>query len=442
MLIKNGTVVKFDNGNNIIENGAVYIENGIIQDVGNSLDMEKKYDNSEQFDAGGNYIMPGMICSHFHAYSQLSRGMFLKGKPPRNFIEILKKLWWKFDKALKKDDLYYSGLVSAIEAVKNGTTCIIDHNASPYCCTGSLETLSLAFKKVGVRGNYCYEVSERDGMEIADEGLKENYNFIKKCIQNKDSLVTGSFGMHAAFTISDETFKRAVDMAKDLECGFHIHVSEGMADEDINEFKYGKSVVERLQSLDALGKKTIAVHGVNINDSDIDILAKHNVIVVHNPESNMNNAVGIPKINKMMNKGILVGLGTDGFTTDMFREIHVNYIVHKLLQKKPYVMLPEDTVNIAIKNNGKIVNRIFGKPAGKIEKGYFGDIIIVDYNSPTPINSKNFSGHMIFGLSSKNVKSTIINGKVVMENGVVKNVNEEEIMKKSTELTRKLWKRI
>ncbi|MBV4420143.1 putative aminohydrolase SsnA [Clostridium tyrobutyricum] len=442
MLVKNGSVLKFDKYNTIVKNGAVYIKDGIIQEVGPSQQLEHKYEHEEQIDAGGNYIMPGMVCSHFHTYSAFSRGMNIGGDPSKNFLQILQNLWWRLDKKLSMEDIYYSGLVSAIEAVKHGTTSIVDHHCSPYACRGSLNELSRAFESIGVRGNYCYEVSERDGMEIAEEGLKENYDFIKRCRENKNSLITGSFGVHAAFTVSDETFKRAVEMQRELGCGFHIHVSEGMADEDINQYRYRKSVVKRLYDLGVLGEKTIAVHGVNIDKDDIEILKNSDTMVVHNPESNMNNAVGLPDVSYMLDRGVLVGFGTDGFTTDMFREIQTAYVVHKMIKKDPSAMGLDSIEKMAFYNNGEIINRLFGKPAGAIEKGCFGDVIIVDYKDYTPVSGDNILGHLVFGMGASNVVSTIINGKIIMENRKLKNIDEDKIITKARSLSEKLWKRI
>ncbi|UZW14608.1 putative aminohydrolase SsnA [Clostridium pasteurianum] len=442
MLIKNGTIITFDEKNTVIENGAVYIEDNIIKEVGKSSDLEKKYNGEETLDANDKIVMPGLICSHYHAYSAFARGMILDGEPASNFIEVLRKVWWRLDKKLTLEDVYYSGLVSAIDAVKSGTTTLIDHHASPYACTGSLEELSKAFSKVGVRGNYCYEVSERDGNDIAKEGLYENYNFIKKCNDDRDDLITGSFGLHAAFTVSDDILKEAAAMRDELHCGFHVHVSEGRMDEELSQYNYGKSVVKRLEDMNILGEKTIAVHGVNIGTDDLDILKKTNTIVVHNPESNMNNAVGIPPVLDMMNKDILVGLGTDGFTGNMFREIENLYVVHKFIKSDPRVMSVPETIKLAFHNNGEVVRRIFGKPAGAIKPGSFADLIVLDYNSPTPLNSLNAGGHVIFGMNSNNVISTIINGKIVMKNRQLVNVDEEAIMKKSREVSKNLWSRL
>ncbi|MBC2582806.1 putative aminohydrolase SsnA [Clostridium sp. DJ247] len=442
MLIINGTIVTFDDKGTLIPDGAVYIENNLIKEVGKSSDLEKKYEQEERLDAKGKIVMPGLVCAHYHAYSAFARGMILDGEAPTNFIEVLRKVWWRLDKKLTLEDIYYSGLVSAIDAVKSGTTCIIDHHASPYACTGSLDALSRAFSQVGVRGNYCYEVSERDGLDIAKEGLTENYNFIKDALINNNDLVTGSFGLHASFTVSDDIIKEAVAMRDDLKCGFHVHVSEGNLDEELSMYNYEKSVVQRFYDMRVLGEKTIAVHGVNVNEKDLELLKATNTIVVHNPESNMNNAVGIPPIIDMMNKRILVGLGTDGFTSNMFREIDNFYIVHKLINKDPRVLNVGEALNVAINNNGKIVNRLFGKPAACIKEGAYGDLIIVDYDSPTPLNSSNIGGHIIFGMNSNNVLTTIINGNVVMKDRQLINIDEEMIMKKSREVSKALWQRL
>jgi cytosine/adenosine deaminase-related metal-dependent hydrolase len=156
----------------------------------------------------------------------------------------------------------------------------------------------------------------------------------------------------------------------------------------------------------------------------------------------MNNAVGIPPILDMLDKDILVGLGTDGFTGNMFREIDNLYVVHKLIKGDPRVMSVPETIKIAINNNGEIVKRLFGKPAGVVEEGAFADLIVVDYNSPTPFNSSNAGGHLIFGMNSNNVISTIINGKIVMKDRKLVNIDEEMVMKKSREISKNLWNRL
>jgi putative selenium metabolism protein SsnA len=442
MIIKNGKLVTLNKGNEFIENGAVFIKDGIIEDYGSTEDIISRYRDEEIIDAENNIIMPGIVCAHYHAYSAFARGMILEGKSPEDFIEILQKLWWRLDKALDNEDLYYSAAACAIELIKSGTTTIIDHNASPFSIAGSLDALSKGFSDIGIRGNYCYEVSERDGLDIAEEGLKENYEFIKNCRENNNSMITGSFGLHAAFTLGDEILLKAKKMSEELKCGFHIHVSEGMADEEINQYKYGMSPVKRLEKLGILGDKTIAVHGVNISAEEINILKATDTMVVHNPESNMNNAVGIPPIVHMLDKGIVVGLGTDGFTSDMFREMDTTYIIHKLINKKPYVMNPGEVWKMAFTNNSEIINRLFGRKAGVIEKGAFGDLILINYNNPTPLNSDNFFGHIIFGMNTSNVMTTIVNGKVIMKDRKLIGIDEEEFMKNARIRAEKLWERI
>lgn len=443
MIIKNGTIVTFNNKNDFLNNKAIYIKDGIIWDIDEIETIEKKYpDEIEIIDANGNFIMPGMICAHHHTYSAFARGMILDNCSPSNFTEVLEQLWWRVDKALSHEELYYSAKSTAIDCIKNGTTTIIDHNASPNCVEGSLDILAKGFSEMGVRGSYCYEVSERDGMEIAEKGLQENYKFIKKTKENKNSMISALFGIHAGFTVSDETLKKAVEMSNDLDTGFHIHVAEGKIDEEDSLKKYNKTILQRLNDIGVLRGDSIVVHAVYANKEDYKLLKENNTIVLHNPESNMNNGLDIPDITEMLNQDILVGLGTDGFTNNMFREIDTMYIAHKNYRHDPCAMSVPDTMKIAVKNNSEIVKRLFGKPAGIIEKGAFADIIIVDYNSPTPVTSDNFGGHMIFGLNSNNIISTIINGKLLMNNRQLIGIDENEILEKSREVAKKFWERV
>ncbi|MBU4484123.1 amidohydrolase family protein, partial [bacterium] len=301
MLVKNGTVVCPDR---IIADGAVYIENGIIADIGEKSTFEKKY-KDDHVDACGGLIMPGLINTHMHFYSTFARGMSLDGKSATNFVEILEKLWWRLDKKLTEEDIYYSALIPLIESVKCGTTTIIDHHASPFAVEGSLELLAKAVEEIGLRASLCYEISDRDGKEIADSGIAENVRFIKE--HKGSDVLSGLMGLHASFTISDETLEKAVSEASSLNVGCHVHVAEDKADLDDSKSKYEMGVVERLNSRGVLGPNTIAGHCIHISDKEIDLLADTKTNVVHNPESNMNNAVGCARVIDMFKKNVLVG---------------------------------------------------------------------------------------------------------------------------------------
>lgn len=441
LLIANGTVLTLGQSNRVIENGGVLIEERKIKEVGSTPDLKTRFPDAEFINARGRLIMPGMINTHMHLYSTFARGMDAKSKPPQNFGDILEGLWWKLDKLLTLDDVYYSGLTPLIECIKTGTTTIIDHHASPMAVTGSLATLAKAAEEMGVRAAFCYEVSDRDGDEIAQEGIKENADFIAACQAKPDPMVAAMFGLHASLTLSDQTLAKCVKEAERLGAGFHVHVAEGKEDLEDSLSKYGMRVVERLEKLGVLGPKTLAVHCVHINEHEIELLRASQTQVVHNPESNMGNAVGVTPVLTMLREGIKVGLGTDGYTCDMFESGKVANVLHKHAAANPSVAWAE-VPQMLYGNNPEIASNLFGGKFGELTEGAWADVIVVDYVPPTPLGPDNWSGHLLFGVSGRSVETTVINGRVRMLNRKLIDIDEEGIGERSRELAQALWNRI
>ena len=243
MLIINGRVVTLGETNTIIETGAVRIQGTFITDVGDSEELRRAYPDDDLVDAGGQLVMPGNICGHTHFYGAFSRGMAVPGDPPRDFPEILSKLWWRLDRALLEEDVEYSALVCLVDAIKHGTTTLIDHHASPSVVDGSLDLVAAAVKRAGLRASLCYEVTDRNGPAEARAGIDENVRFLKRVAEHKDPLLAGSFGLHASLTLSDETLADTVAAAAGLDTGFHIHAAEGIADQEDSLRRSNKRVV-------------------------------------------------------------------------------------------------------------------------------------------------------------------------------------------------------
>ena len=252
MILKNGRVITQDKDRPYIEDGAVVIEGNKIIAVDTTENILAKYKEEDIIDVDGKVIMPGFINTHHHIYSAFARGMASSGKPNENFLEILENLWWKIDKKLSLEDLKYSAYTTYIDCIKKGVTTVFDHNASPFAVTGSLDSIADAAKDLGLRTCLCYEVSDRDGEKIAQEGIDENINFIKKYNTDEQNMIKGMFGLHASFTLSDETLRKCDEELKGLNAGYHVHVAEGIDDLEQCLEKYGKRVVERLR--DKIGR--------------------------------------------------------------------------------------------------------------------------------------------------------------------------------------------
>lgn len=441
ILVGNGIVITQDNNNPIINNGAIVIKDNIIVEVGGYNALKSKYNNYEFVDAKGKVIMPGIINNHHHIYSAFARGMDNKEAPSNNFVEILERLWWKMDKKLTLEDTKYSAYTTYIDCIKNGVTTVFDHHASPYSITDSLFTIGDVAKELGMRTTLCYEVSDRDGVDITNEGIYENVNFIKYANKDDSDMIKGLFGLHASFTLSNNTLEKCAKEMEGLNTGYHVHAAEGIADLHDTLKVSGKRVIERLNDYNILGNKTLAVHCIHINNSEMDLLKSTNTNVINNPESNMGNAVGCSPVLEMLNKGVTVGMGTDGYTSDMFESMKVFPIIQKHNRCHPSVAFNE-TFKLLFENNKIIADKYFNKEVGVLKEGAYADIIVLDYNPLTPMNANNLHGHMLFGFTGRSVITTIINGKIIMKDRELLNIDEEKIFRKSRELAQKLWEKM
>ena len=438
LLIKNGMVVTLGDDNRVLYNHAVLCEGKHIKKIAPQKTFRGKYD--KVIDAHGKVVLPGFINAHMHFYSTMVRGLG-KAAPSKDFQEVLENLWWRLDKKLTLDDCYYSAMLPLIDAIKHGTTTIIDHHASPFAVTGSLDVIAKAVKQSGLRASLCYELSDRDGEKIAQEGIDENVAFIKRCQKEDDDQLRALFGLHASFTISDRTLEIASEAGRRLGAGFHVHTAEAKSDQDYTEKNFGMRVVERFHKYGILGTKTIAAHCVHVNEKEMELLAETGTAVAHNPQSNMNNAVGIADIIALAQKGVLVGLGTDAMTVNMLEELRVALWAQHLSHGNPACGFMEALSTLAF-NNAKIANRYWDGKLGALREGNFADIVLVDYFPPTPFDENTFLGHLCFGISQSAVDTTIASGTVLMEKRKLRiTLDEERIAARSLELSKKLWDR-
>ncbi|HEY6072166.1 MAG TPA: putative aminohydrolase SsnA, partial [Anaerolineales bacterium] len=356
---ENGIVVTLGENNQVLWNSSVVTEGENIAAIGSTAEMRQRFHEAEVVDCTGKIILPGFICTHHHFYSTMARGMSIPGEPASNFVEILERLWWKVDMALSDEDILLSAQIPLIECIRNGTTTVIDHHASPAMRDGSLDLLEKAVREAGLRASLCYEVSDRN---VPGGGIAENERFIRK-IGKGDGQIAAMMGLHASFTLSDETLEKCAGIARDAGVGCHIHVAEDAADREDSLQKYGVPTVHRLEKLGVAGEKSIFVHCVHIDESEMDIIARTGTIVVHNPESNMNNAVGVTKLFDLLQRGILVGLGTDGMSSDMLSQMRCAYLLHRLANRDPRVAFME-APQLLLQNNARIVERQFGVRLG------------------------------------------------------------------------------
>lgn len=443
MLITNATLITWEEPNRVLPGYAVYIEAERIITIGPQGEMEKLYPAAERLDARGQYLMPGSIVAHTHFYGAFARGLAIPGPAPKDFPEILRKLWWPLDKSLTEEDVRLSAQVMLVEAIRHGATTLIDHHASPNAIDGSLDVIAEAVDESGLRAVLCYEVTDRDGERKAQAGIDENVRFINRTRRQPvaGGRVQATFGLHASLTLSDETLE-ACQAAAPEGTGFHIHVAEHESDEYDSLAKSGLRVVDRLQKHGILGPRTIVAHGVHIDGREACLLADTGTWVTHQPRSNMNNGVGVSDVESLLRLGVKVCLGTDGFTSTMWEEAKFAYLLQKVWRRDPQRMNGLDVVRMAVYNNAALAESFFPQaPLGVLTPGAWADLILVDYHPHTPLTSGNLPWQMLFGFHESMVTATIVSGRLLMRDRELLTMDEEEVTARARELAPAVWER-
>ena len=440
LLIGNGRVITRDDALPYLADGAVALDGERVGEVGPLDAMKAKYPDAEFVDARGGVIMPGLINAHTHIYSGLARGLGIEGNDPTNFLEVLEGTWWNIDRHLTLDGTRASAYATVLDCIRDGVTTIFDHHASFGEIPGSLFAIRDVCRELGMRACLCYEVSDRDGEEKCVEAIRENADFAKWAREQDDDMIRAMFGGHALFTLSDRTFARMVE-ANNGMTGFHIHVAEGMNDVYDSLRNYGCRPVNRLLNHGILGEKTILGHCIHVNTAEMDIIKATDTMCVNNPESNMGNAVGISPVLQLYKKGILIGLGTDAYTNDMLESIKVALCSQRHNACMPNVGWCEVT-DMLFRNNAKMAERTGFPTLGVLKPGAAADVIVMDYKPFTPFSDANIDGHMLFGMTGRQCQTTMINGRILMKDRVLTEIDEEAVNAHILESSKRLWGRL
>ena len=373
-------------------------------------------------DCHGKFVTKSFGCGHHHIYSTLARGMPAPRNIPTNFSEILEYVWWHIDKRLDLEMIEASALASAIYCAKSGVTFCIDHHASPFAIDGSLEIIAKAFDRVGISHMLCYEMSDRDGEAIREQGLAETDSFLA-------SGRPGHVGLHASFTVGEKLLNDSVALATKHETGLHIHVAEDKADQVHSEANFGKRVVERLHDAGALQlNKSILGHCIHLSDNELKLLKSSGVWIVQNVESNQNNNVGLGSYGELADQMML---GVDGMHCDMLRSAKAAFLSGQATEGIGF-----DTIYNRFRNVHSYIE----------STGTAGDgdnnLVILDYDTPTDLTQDNFLGHFVYGIDARHVETVISKGQVLVEDRKITTVDEKEVLEHAREMGRKLWSKL
>ncbi len=421
--------------------GAVRIEDGVIVAAGPRVSPERA---DETLDCRGAVVMPGLVNGHTHLYSALATGMPPPSQPPTSFLEILERVWWRLDRALDPESVAMSGRVGALDALRCGTTTLIDHHASPNAIDGSLDRIETGVADIGLRAVLCYEVTDRNGPAGAGSGLAENRRYLDKCKQRGGGRFAALVGAHAAFTLGDASLDACARLADEFETGVHIHVAEDPCDDAVCRADYGAPLVQRLETCGLLSSQRTAAasilgHGTHLAPNDASRIASRIAGLAHNPRSNMNNAVGYAPVAHASN----VLLGTDGIGSDMFTEArHAWFKARDAARgEAPHPVTPDRVVEM-LARSAQVAGAALGVTLGRLTPGAVADLVVTDYRPATPLTGDNAAGHLIFSMGAQHVRDVMIAGRWALKDRIPTHVDAPVLRANAVPIAQSLWARM
>jgi len=440
LTIKGKFVLTMDDKLGIIRDGAVVVEGSKIIDVGPQKNMKEKHGEDEVIDIGNGVVMPGLISSHTHIYGILSHGMPVYNAPT-TFIGFLEDFWWPYvENLLDKDMIYAAAKMSSIEMIRTGTTAFADILEAPNAIPGALEVEAKAVNEVGLRGILSFEATERMSRENGQLGIKENLDFIKKYNEKESSLVRGMFSIHTTFTCSDEFLREVRELANKIPAGIHIHLEEGAYESMYSLVNRRKLPVEFYEEIGFLGPDLIASQCVHTTPKEMEILKKYDVKISHMPVSNCEVGGGIAPVPEYLEKGLTVGLGTDGYVVDMFEVMRFAFLIHKANKQDASVMPADIVIKMATRDNAKVI--MWENEIGSLTPGKKADIITIRNEFPTPLTDYNLVAQLVTFGTGNMVNDVIIDGKLVMRDREILTVDVKKAEEDIKAQANRLWSMI
>lgn len=368
--------------------------------------------NAQVLDCGFGVIEPGRVNAHTHLYSGLAPlGMPTPSETPQNFVQILERIWWRLDRALDADSLRAAARYYISSALLMGTTSLVDHHESPTLIDGSLDILADVCAELGCRALLTYGATERNvGRAEGQAGLAECRRFHN---DNQRPSVRGLVGLHASFTVSDQTIREAAALCEELGTAMHVHVAEDLADVEDAKRRGYRDPVDRLLRLSALPPGSIVAHGVHLDADAVKRCQDHGLWLVQNPRSNFGNRVGYPLA---LSHSHRVALGTDGYPANMIDE-------EAELRTRAQEAGETDSVLSARAQAGhKLIAEHFALPALSVAVGAPADLVVRDPS----------------GL----VRHVFCAGRLIVRDGVLLTANAPDIKRTAEQQAAKLWQKM
>ena len=420
------------------KNWGVRVVEDQIADVAPNAKLREKYTTDTIWEAPNEVLAPGFVNTHTHLYGVLAHGIPLK-KAPSGFWPFLEDFWWP----LIEDRLDHAMINAATDyrcatMLKSGVTGFYDCTEGPNALPGCLFSQAEVVRKWGLRGILSFEATQRVSEENAQLGLRENVEFTQACqsAADADPLLSGLICHHTTFTCSAEFIQQAYQSAQDLGVLLHAHVSEGTYEPEHALQNFGMRTVPYYDKLGVAGKGFLASQCVQIDSEEVALMAERGVRMTHMPLSNCEVGGGIAPVPELVQAGVTVGLGSDGYVDDFFEIMRGAFLIHKAKQQDPGVMPANLVWYLATEGGARALG--FEK-VGRIESGWQADLQLIDANLPTPLQDHNLYDQLLLYRNAGDVKGVLVAGQVKVKNGQVLNADWEALHAQTHEAADRLW---
>jgi len=416
----------------LLNNYGIRVENNRIAQIAPNKDLVCE-EGDEIYELSDQIILPGFVNGHHHMYGTLSHGI-TADVMVSDFNNFLTDFWWKYvEDRVDHDLVRTTAKWACVEMIESGITSFMDILEGPGSIPGALQIEKEEIKKAGLRGFLSFEACQRVSAGNGLSGIRENMDFVKLC--SKDDLIKGLPSIHTLFTCDKEFVKRAKEEADRYHCMLHMHLSESDYEPSWSLVHYGKRPVEVYEEWGILDQNILASQVVAVTDEELDLLAKHHVSVISMPLSNCEVGGGIAPVSKMLERGMTVGLGTDGYINNFFEICRGAFLIHKANEKNSQVMPAKTVYKLATSGGAKAM----GIDAGELAVGKLADIIAVKIDTPTPINEHNVFEQLILFRNPADVKYVMVNGKLLKKDGKLITVEKEKCRMEMAEAAEKFW---
>ncbi len=415
----------------------VAIEDGVIRQVADNRKLQEKYPEAKVIDLRDKVLSPGFINTHMHSYGILSHG--IETPEIGSFKDFLEKFWWpKVENQIDHRLIEISTRAAALELIDSGVTTFCNVMEAPNALPGALTTQAEVLEQLNVRAVLSFEASERISRSNGDKGLKENVDFSLE--QENNPLISGTMCIHTTFTCSPEFIQKASSLSKENGLAVQMHLNESSYEPKVCKEKYDLTPAQLYRELGLLDNHVLASQGVKLSEEEIQTLKEKEVNLAHVPLSNCEVGGGIAPVPDLLNEGINVSLGTDGYINNFFEVMRAAFLIHKGNLETPDVMPARKVLHLATVNGAKALGL---EKLGCLKKGYRADVIALDTDFETPFRDHNYYEQLILRRNPKNVRDVFINGNSVIRNGefTYSSVDLESARRELNEAASKLWKR-